>query len=262
MKVAAIVPTRLAVNPMSTEGNLFLDRSLMGVKRQTRGADIVVVGTDAGQTLPERFSDVEHAQGAQSQAEAVNVAAERAIALGADVLAFLEDDDYWHPEHLACALRVLTDERMGFWFVSSNQLEVELDGSFCRHNDFATPSGWVMYASTWVRIGGMTPGLLHCDTEWLGRLNARISADYGDPRKKRCHLVERGAPDTKHPQRRDWLAAIARFTYIAETELKEPTVTRFRNPAGGMASIESGQRTEQSMREHKGMMDRFGVIPW
>ena len=257
MKISVIVPSRLAVNPAGVaaaasdvmadpkDRELYLERALMSVKRQALPAGCqveMVVGLDAGAVLPARFGDVRSANSdGTGQAKAVNAAV---AASTGDVLAFLEDDDVWAGPKLSYQLPLLDS----YAFVSSNQREVDESGAWIRTNDFATPSGWVMPRTTWDAVGPMLEGWLHCDTEWLGRLNATGL--------RRVHLVEKDAP------MREWIVNVARRSQIGQTRERDPLVTRTHNPRGGMASIASGARLEQSQDEHAIMTERFGAPPW
>ncbi len=268
---------------MSETGNLYLDRALMSVHRQSAAGEHeieFVVGMDspikvnaanpiAAATmgmqafrdqlntglLPERFKGVTQVfAGAGGQAAAVNAAVRASTG---DVLAFLEDDDIWCPEKLAAQIPWLSRVDM----VTSNQREVDVAGNFQRVNDFATPSGWLMHRAVWDEIGPMDEGFrFHVDTEWLGRANKHGV--------KRAHLVDEDAPVVYFygqplTVRHGWLQNISRHSVIVNSGDREPLVIRTTNPAGGMAMIQGdlGAR-QQSEEEHRQMLSRFGEIPW
>src|SRR5262249_34956041 len=138
----------------------------------------VVVGLDPGVALPPRFAGLKAAHAAQPrQAAALNAAV---AAASGEVLAFLEDDDYWEPRRLEYGLPQL--ER--FDLVTCNQREVDEDGSFVGINDYPTPSGWLLRKATWEAVGPFDESYTFVDSEWLGRANARSL--------RRLHLIEAG----------------------------------------------------------------------
>ena len=56
MRVSVIIPSRLALNPASTLGNLYLDTATMSAKRQTADVEIeIVVGLDPRPPVPPRW---------------------------------------------------------------------------------------------------------------------------------------------------------------------------------------------------------------
>ncbi len=244
MKISVIVPTRFQKNPVSTLGNLWLDRALCQVQRQSyTGEREIVLGVDAGQRPPERFSNVIVADsGTVGQAAAVNAAVKASTG---DVLAFLEDDDYWEANKLEEQLPWLDK----FDFVSCNQRLIDEDGNFVGYNAFATPSGWMMRRELWDRVGPMDTSVQwHVDTEWLGRLNASGA--------KRVHLLHQGVQTEP-------LRFIARKSLIVEGAHREPLVQRLVNPKGGMAKIATDPIAKGvSDYEHRFMMGAFSEIPW
>jgi glycosyltransferase involved in cell wall biosynthesis len=273
VKISVIVPSRLAVNPVSEHGNLFLDRALMTIRRQSVYAahDVqLIVGLDAdGPEPPGRFTDVTFVRSdGKGQAKAVNAAA--AVATG-DVLAFLEDDDYWYPRKLELQLPHL--ERLYSWtqdkegslrrstevessigrdLVSCNSREIDEYANFVRVNNFPTPSGWIMKRGLWEKIGGFDESFRwHVDTEWLGRANAAGAT--------RLHLINEGNLDE-----RKWLPNIAQYSgVVALSDEPEPLVGRLVNPAGGMATIARDPVAQaESRREHERFLQKWGEVPW
>ncbi len=252
MKISIIIPSRLAVNPMSESSALYLRRAIGSVRRQRMEPEIVVGlspehGDGAYIAVSETLGVRAIVAGRPGQAAAVNAAV---AASTGDVLAFLEDDDHWSDNRLEYGLAALES---GFDFVSSNQREVTVDGSFVRVNDFATPSGWMMTRDLWSRVGPMNEhSKWHLDNEWLGRLN--------ESGAKRLHLIEVGAD--REP-RREWLRNIMQFSKAATTEEREPLVTRTVNPDGGMSRIARDPVAKNESRtEHGALWERFGCIPW
>jgi hypothetical protein len=243
VKVSVIVPTRLAKNPESGEGNLWLDRALSMVKRQTVKPVEVVVCPGEGDRLPERFSDVIYAAG-NSQAHAMNRGARKSTG---DVIAFLEDDDYWEPRWLEYALAAIDS---GYSIVTGSQREVDTRGGFIRYNDYPSPSGWVMRRSTWNALGGVDESYRwHLDNEFLGKATKA--------NERRVHLVENDAPP------RPWLVNVAKRSAVAKTGEREPLIVRTRNPAGGMERIaREPELAAQSQAEYARLVETYGEVPW
>lgn len=251
MKVSVIIPTRLAVNPVSPQDNLYLDLAIGGVIRQTASVELeIIVGLDAGAlvNIPPRFLEpggkvplrfVEST--GTGQAKAVNAAAAQATG---DVIAFCEDDDLWEAVKLDYQLPLL--ER--FDLLTCNQRERTQTGEFVRFNNFATPSGWVMKRETWT--GFNETFRFHVDTEWLGRANAASL--------KRVHLLHDGCVVDQ------WVENVRKHSAIMKTDgFSLPLVHRTINPNGGMGAIgRGGEALEQSIAEHRWMYDKFGNVPW
>lgn len=259
MKVSVVTASRLAINPASSRADLYLDRAIASVRRQTVYAQHeweLLVGLDANAPWPP--ARLENANGVRvirspgaGQALAVNTAA--AFATG-DVISFLEDDDAWHQQKMEYQLQALAG---GYDFVSCSQREVTPDGDYVRINDFATMSGWIMPAQIWRSVGPMDESFKwHLDTEWLGRLNAAG--------KKRLHFAEHAAEHAEAGQMRPWLRFVGAHSAVAMTDgLLEPLVTRTVNPGGGMATIaRDPAEAEVSRVEHARMMTAFGQVPW
>ncbi|MBI2311660.1 MAG: glycosyltransferase [Betaproteobacteria bacterium] len=263
MRLSIIIPTRLARHPLT--GRYYLERALRSVAGQNalKAASApqveIIVGTDAGADLPPEAVSrapcrVIHAAGAQSQTAAINAALAKA---SGEVIAFLEDDDFWAPRYLAVALK-----RLGQYpFVSSNQAEVFPEGLFFRLNDFPTPSGWIMRRKVLERIGGFDDEYrYHLDNEWLGRLN--------QARVPRLHLIESRIPlepeylARYRPHLAHYLEITAGRGALALNGGPHPLVTRTLNPRGGMARLSlRGDAKARSNREYELIRRRFGNIP-
>jgi glycosyltransferase involved in cell wall biosynthesis len=250
VKVSVICASRLQPNPFGSGLNLYLDRALMSAKRQglPEGVELeLIVGVDAGVwDIPKRFDDgvtVVHSDG-KGQAAALNAGVKCSTG---EVISFIEDDDIWVGGKVGIQLQAL--ER--YQFVSCNQREIDEQGGFCRYNDFATPSGWIMPRATWEKVGPFDETFRwHMDTEWLGRLNAA-----GITRSHIIHDNGGGRP---------WVANIARVSHVMNhPEYREPFVNRMINPEGGMERIRKDpELAAQSAEEHARMMERFGCFPW
>lgn len=285
-RVSVIFPSRLDINPAPAgdySGNPFLERAVSSVQVQSQDDVEIeyVIALDAEHPpLPERrfWSRCKIVEAGKSQVEAMNAGV---AASTGNVIAFLEDDDYWEREKLECQLPLLAKHG----FVSCNQRETDVQGAFIKVNNFATPSGWLMPRETWEKVGPFdTAFRYHLDTDWLGRLNqSGIS---------RVHLVEEGCAKDS------WMAEVGKRSALAATnEIHRPLVNRFVHPGSGMAAIAAdGERlrlafmdsakdpgaTEmgtwqegfiafaatqdspfgQSAREHAILTQRYGVSPW
>jgi hypothetical protein len=246
VRVSVIIASRLQPRPDAGPEGLWLDRALRSVRRQTAAAGLdleVVVGLDPGAALPSRFAGVVAAPAARpGQAAALNAAV--AAATG-EVLAFLEDDDYWEARRLEYGLSWLGR----YDLVSSNQREVDADGGFVGLNDYPTPSGWLLRRAAWAAVGPFDEAFTFVDSEWLGRANAAGL--------RRLHLVEAGAPD------RPGLRQVARHAELASTAERDPLVLRTANPAGvvGTAQAEEAARARHEADVRR-LVERFGAIPW
>ena len=199
--ISIVLPSRLARFP--ARERFFLEDAVRSIRAQTIAGQVtqIIVGIDAGAVPPAGLARLgvafTNAEG-KGQAAALNAAAARAE--GA-YLAFLEDDDAWHPPFLETALEALKLAD----FASSTQLEVDEQGQVLRILDFPTPSGWVMPRATFQAVGPFnTSYRWHLDNEWLGRL-----AGGGH---RRVHLVEATAPVNPEffDQMRPWLGNVLR----------------------------------------------------
>ena len=258
MRVGVVVPSRLARRP---EGRtipefgpeLWLDGALASIRNQTTYSQLtwdIYVGVSPGAEVPAHVYD--HATVVRAdragQASAVNAAADVA-ALSSDTLMFLEDDDRWLKNKAYVQMPLLE----AYPFVSCSQRLVRADGAFLGVNDYPVPSGWVMRADVWTRVGGFNPGTRWLvDTEWLGRLN--------DRKVRRAHYVECGG--IADPMRSRRLAFAARTSEIVRY-VGDHLVDRTDNTEGGMATI---TRDFEAMREAdaeaESIRKRFGCDPW
>lgn len=255
-RLAVVIPTKSRPSQAS-----FLQRAVASIAAQTVRHELlieVLVCVDKGENAPTLSHplQVRVIEGqARGQAAALNAGAAHA---NADYLAFLEDDDSWHPERIAYALRDLEKAA----FNSTTQLELDESGIIARINDFPTPSGWVMPISTWHRIGEFDQSFRwHLDNDWLGRL--------GQSGLPRVHLVEATAPVEPRfmVQVRPWLLNCVRFggpaVSISRHPLPVPLVFRVIHPNSGMSAIEHDpQAKEMSGAESQRLIGKYGRIPW
>jgi hypothetical protein len=252
-----IVPSRTQPNQQ-----IFLTRAIRSIAQQGARSMLqieVIVGLDTGERLPELdycgMSVRPVRASSRSQAAALNAAA---AAITGEYIAFLEDDDQWHPQHIDVAIGHLA--HVGF--ISGTQLEVAASGAVIRINDFATPSGWVMSRSTWEAVGPFNEGFrYHLDNEWLGRLAERAVP--------RVHVVESTAPVSLEAARavRPWLANVllfgGKYVALARHTAPVPLVLRLVHNASGMARIiQDKTASDLSAHEIATLQERFGRIPW
>ncbi len=267
MKISVIVPTRMQKNPVARPeaGDLYLDRSLMSVVRNTRDAGHeleILVGLDAGaRQLPKRFikclaehpedSEVKcgldachHGSHLAGDGDEWPVAAWRPYAF---IAAYAEGKGQAQAVNAAAkritgdlvamvedddcwrpdkiAIQLAVMEK-GYDFVSTTQREIAEDGSWLRTNAFACPSTWLMTREVWEKVGPFDETFRwHVDTEWLGRLNAAGI--------KRAHITHAGSD-----QDGCWVDRVAKYSdLVSIDEAPEPLVDRTENTGGGMTAI-------------------------
>lgn len=261
MTVSVIIPSRLAENPLSEHGSLYLDRALMSVRRQQHRELVtqVIVALDPGSAVnvPARFLDTSRDFvtpqfiEAERPGQAAALNAGLAAATGKYV-AFLEDDDHWAPRRLYDTYSLA--ESNDTTLVTCNQREVDPEGNYLRINDFPTPSGWLVRreAVPWWPWFDET-FRFHVDTHFLGRANAAGL--------KRVHVVDADAEGWS-PETRLWLAYVSKHSVIKPLT-PEPLVTRTANPDGGMGQIaRGGEAKDVSEAEHRRFLDLWNEVPW
>jgi glycosyltransferase involved in cell wall biosynthesis len=260
-KLSVVIPSRLATYRNGAAAEPFVARAIRSIREQKLDAGIqveILVGIDTGAQVPAGLAGVGVRfveTGARSQAAALNAAAR---GLTGDYLAFLEDDDEWHPQLMAIALGALQQAD----FVSSTQLQVDEKGVVIKIMDFPTPSGWVMKRSVWQTIGEFDESFRwHLDNEWLGRL--------GDSRLPRIHLVEATAPINVQEMAlaRQELAKLVRYGGGNIRFLRHaspwPLVRRLVHSGSGLGQIAADPaKKHQSDEEYARLNQRFGRIPW
>ncbi len=258
MTISVIIPSRLA-NPFDKE-RLCLEDAIPSIRQQTglEGASVqIIVGIDAGATVPERvrhLAEFVHSEG-HGAAAAINAAAREAAG---EFLAFLMDDDIWYPTFLETALRALREAD----FVSSTALELDTNGTIVRIDDFPIISGWAMKRSLFERVGDFDERRLdHSDNEWLGRL--------GDVARSRIHLVESTAPIDASwiPRIRPWLETLLTNAKPTPRLLRHqsplPLVATRLFPASTMGQLATDEkRRAESNEAIANLINRFGRIPW
>ena len=256
-KLTIIIPSRKQEKQFS-----FIQRATESVRKQSIANQFAItflVGVDKGCRLEPAISEILGVQciesGGASQAKALNVVI-RQVHEG--YVAFLEDDDQWMPDYLNFAMKAiaLCD------FVSSTQAEFNEADELIRVNDFPTPSGWFMPASTLKKVGEFNESYrFHLDNEWLGRLSER--------RLKRIHMVEATAPINPQYiyQVRPWLWNLlnlsAGFCGVSRHQSPYPLVKRLVHSKSGMAQIASNEELFKiSQNENERLVQRFGRTPW
>jgi len=260
-KLSVVIPSRLGSNPDRTKTSLgFIERAVQSVRAQSvadRIAIDVLIGVDAGAEIPPHLASTLNVSivesDGRSQAAALNAAARKAKG---DFIAFLEDDDTWHPHFLEFALGCLQHCD----FASSTQLEVNEKNDVLRIQDFPTPSGWVMSRSTWEKVGEFNQEYRWClDNEWLGRL--------AEQNVRRLHLVEATAPNAlAFLDCRPWLRNVLtrggpNIALIRHTEAF-PLITRLVHAASGTGQIASNpEASARHKKEYAQLEKRFGRIP-
>ena len=257
MRISVIIPSRLAPNPNDDGQTLWVERAIMSVRSQSLWQDPnyqyeIVLGLDPGIPAPPPLADIITAnaspddRGFSGQAHAMNAAVRAATG---DVIAILEDDDYWQSLWIDRAVPYLSE----FDLVTGNQVMVDVAGRFIRIYDFPTPSAWLMPRTLWFELGGMDETFrYHVDTDFLGRVT--------QSGRRRAHLL-----DNRADRRTDleWLARIGKHSRLFMTDQPVPLVARTLNPGGGLWLVETDpQAKAQSDQEHAIMKARYGSLPW
>ena len=249
MRVGVAIPT---YNRPGREE--FLARALRSAKRQHVETKIVVA-----HNLGESRAPVEGVVFVESHGGSASENTNAAVrALDTEHIAILEDDDYWHPDHLGAMLEALRATQAAF--ASTSTLEVDTNGAVMRVHDFPVPSGWVMPKVTWDLLGGFAEGLItHQDNEFLGRLNEACLP--------RVHVIESLGPMTFGWAKgcRPGLALIENASRggvrLARTTSPYPLVTKTIHPHAMSYSWTHGEKT-MNEPELKQLVARFGTMPW
>ena len=243
----------------------FLERAAASIRAQTAISNFdlaILIGVDKGEAAGLQGGiarslnlNVIESRG-RSQAAALNAVIRCA---DSEFVAFLEDDDLWHPHYLEFAETALTS---GTAFVSSTQVEFDESDTLLRINDFPTPSGWIMPLSTLRKVGEFNEEYrFHLDNEWLGRLS--------ETKLSRVHLVEATAPlDPRQiAQVRPWLFNVIQwgggFTRLGRHALPYPLIRRLVHSESGMGQISTNASYQEiSKKECSQLQSRFGRMPW
>ena len=255
--LSVVIPSR--AQPLQTQ---FLERAVASIRAQTviEAFEIrILVAVDAGEVPT---SDIGARLGltfveslGKYAVGALNTAIRQ---IDSELIAFLEDDDQWHPQYLQLAAETLAHGA----FVSSTQLEHDENDLILRINDFPCPSGWLMPLPTFRLVGQLDETYrFHWDNEWLGRL-----AESGLPR---LHLVESTAPIDPFliSQSRPWLGNVLQLggpaVRLARHPSPYPLVRRLVHSNSGMKRIASiRELNDISMAELQTLGRRFGRTPW
>lgn len=251
--ISVIIPSALRCIPGTSD--LWLKRAIASITAQTVRPREILIGLDPGIEPPAVIPSVTpnlipirivHGQRKRHQATS-NAAGQRAE--GA-LIAFLEDDDEWLPNHLEILLRVMdyTDAS----FVSTSQVEVNLDGtSRGKIFDFPTASTWLMTRLLWLQMDGFDERWqISHDNEFLARLN--------EASVPRAHVIEATADPAARPQLVN-LAAHARLVRVGA--LEEPTVRRTIHTESIMADAKTnGERAERLALEYAALEVLYGSL--
>jgi glycosyltransferase involved in cell wall biosynthesis len=238
MKIGVIIPSRLAPRPGGRElrefgPELWLDGALASVVNQ-QGYNVndweIFVAVDPNALVPIHVYD--HATivrgKSAGRARAINEAADVALLDGCEALAFLDDDDRWHRRkteimlpHLERALFLSCSQRL----VSENSLDLGVN------NDYPGPSGWIVAASLWKKLGGYNVAFKWTiDREYLGRVN-ELKVPW-------IHFRERGLLGKRR-------AGQSEHAEIIETDVPECLVSKTTNSQGIHATILAGGVAEE-----------------
>jgi glycosyltransferase involved in cell wall biosynthesis len=259
--ISIIIPSRLAPVDLDQPGTLWLQQAVASIQQQTVRDQVeieILVGIDHGMSAPREFANADNKLSfvpapANSTGQVASVNQAVAQSRG-QYLAFLEDDDRWHPNFLKRVLGVIAERD----FVSSSQLEVLPNGPVIRIFDFPTPAGWFMRRELWDEMGGLNPEYkYHFDNDWLGRIT--------NAGKRRVHLVEAGAPLDPEKMRttRPDLHRVKMNSAIGYLAENVPLVTRTVNPQGGMTSIKTNSEAASRSREERiRLAEIYGRVPW
>jgi hypothetical protein len=263
--VSVVLPSLLKkfTDPRQS-GRLFVEQAVASIRAQTIASRVtfqIIVGLDAGGRsqvpagLAERLGISFTESNGRSVTAALNAAARQCKG---EYIAFLEDDDHWHPLFVETALAALAQAD----FVSSTQLEITEQNEVIRIVDFPTASSWLMTRKTWETVGEFDETYrIHHDNEWLGRL--------GDKKCRRIHLVEATAPvipEIVTPVR-PWLSAVLKLggpcVRLQRHGLPWPLVLRLVHQTSVMQQVEEDSSySERSKHEHGLLQHTYGRVPW
>ena len=186
--VSAIVVTR--------ERPLLLAQALASVAAQTHAPLEVRVGDDGGGSSADVAAGVTLLELTLLRLACGQAGAARnAAAAGArgDVLAFLDDDDLWHPGHLAGLVEAFADDRVGFAWRDSEVVQEALDAhgtrtplarrtlardwddALMRSNGYLPPSAWGVRRDLFERLGGFDVSFRYSE-DWDFVLRAAAAA--------------------------------------------------------------------------------------
>jgi hypothetical protein len=228
-------------------------RAIGSCLNQNRPPSEIIIATDPGVPIPEiragetgmpiRWVSGE-IPGHQSACNAAVLAAESPL------LAFLEDDDLWRPDHLKIMHDALTAH--GADFASTSHQEIDIDGNLLKPFDWPTATGWLMTRSCWRQCGGFHVGFkVHQDNHFLGMLNRH--------KRRRIHAVEEGAD----PNQRPLIRQLVQFTPIVQVRGQHALWTqRTIHPDSIMSHVHrDSARAQRSAKEYGYCEIEFGHIP-
>lgn len=186
----------LSVIVVTRDRPQLLADALASVAAQTRRPLEVRIGDDGGGNAAEVAAHVTLLEVTLLPLSCGQAGAARnAAAAGArgDVLAFLDDDDVWHPDHLAGLASAFDDPAVGFAWRDSRVIQETLasdgarrsvaervlardwDDALMRSDDYLPPSGWGVRRELFERLGGFDPAFRYSE-DWDFVLRAATAA--------------------------------------------------------------------------------------
>lgn len=186
----------LSVIVVTRDRPQLLADALASVAAQTRRPLEVRIGDDGGGNAAEVAAHVTLLEVTLLPLSCGQAGAARnAAAAGArgDVLAFLDDDDVWHPDHLAGLASAFDDPAVGFAWRDSRVIQETLasdgarrsvaervlardwDDALMRSDDYLPPSGWGVRRELFERLGGFDSAFRYSE-DWDFVLRAATAA--------------------------------------------------------------------------------------
>lgn len=245
MTVSVVIPSRLQRLP---DGTYFFERAVASILAGSEQPMEIILALDAGVPSPPLPPGI---RCVNSPGRGHQLASNHAARLGiGDHLAFLEDDDEWHPDRLKATLEALTELKVGF--VSCSQQEYGPDGAPAEVNDFCTASGWLLPRKTFLDFGGFDEEyrITH-DNAFLGKMALRGI--------HRVHITEQGARLSERP----WLREVEKYSRIMHAGTRDCLVKRHRHGGAIMEELQvDWKRKKRIEAEYTALKCLYGCIPW
>ena len=247
----------------SKQQTFFINRMIKSVKQNSHFELVdlrflICLDNECSISLPNHDVDiiVVNSDG-YSQAKALNAGLRNSTS---DFIAIIEDDDQWNRDFLKTAIKAFETRELDF--ISSNQIEVGMNGNIIRINDFPTPSGWVFRKKVIEQVGYFSEDFKwHLDNEFLGKINKS--------KIRRGHLIEKYAPIDINLARqvRPWIANIydscrGNIEFLRHQN-HEPLIVRQVHPESGMYRIARDKKLkEEADIETIKLRNMYGNVPW